>query len=703
MLQGAAPARIVSLLDGVSYDSLTRHLWQGLYHLAQGYVALLRDNNWEATASHFGNALQYNIDSDKAFLYILNVLKWHLFGKKGFKAMRLLSATEKAYAGFKAYNAQDYDLAAEKLEPLAHFLSERPVLYLGYIYSVQQQHEKMMYWLRLGVEHQVPGTYYNLALALHDGRGAPRDYRQALRYFHLAVKHDNEVDAHYMLGCMYQTGAGYRVSLAEAAHQFHAAAELGHTLSAFKYAAMLYSGEGIEQNYQQAAHWFKRAGDGGDIDGQNAYAYCLYEGLGVEQDQQAAVQLCLPLAEQGLIRAQYILGMAYESGESGLPKDQQLSLKWYMAAAEQGDANAQCKMGDLFTPDEATSTERPDYNAALEWYHKAAEQNNIGAIHRLGWMHEEGLGVEADLEQATQYYLKSAEQGLFESCYQLALLFAGQGRFTQAEHWLERAGEAGDDQQKLIVSGEFMDSAHGIPANQARAVFWADASAKMDNHNALVILAALHGHAAVAAYSALDEGEELDADAQYARDEACYWAAIAFKHNPDSVLLLYILGLIHYCDENIEEHNKKAINYLQRVVELEKKDRGHRHNACRYLSAIYEASTSSYYDLQQSHFYLYLAAQEKNGNAQYQIGQLYLNPAFALHSPQTGWLWLHESLHGAHGPYGEMDAEEREVVEQQMADVYQQLTDREQQAVQEIKEDWLGVNQRQIELEPEII
>ncbi|AHG22774.1 hypothetical protein Z042_12465 [Chania multitudinisentens RB-25] len=693
--QGAAPAQIASLLDEVAFDSLTRTFWQGVYYIAQGYIALLRDNDWTAAASHLGNAVQYHIYKDKGFCHLLKTLKWRLFRVKGFKAMRLLSATQSAYAGFKAFANEDYDRVTERLEPLAHFLSARPIIYLIDIYNSQQQYEKMMFWLKLGAENHIPGTYYNLALAYYDGRGTPRNLRQALRYFHLSVKNDNDNDARYMLARMYQTGEGYGFNPYEAARQFHAAAELGHTHSAFAYAVVLYNGEDIEQNNQQAVYWFKRAADDGHMEAKNWFAYCLYQGLGIEQDQQAAVQLCLPLAEQGQMKAQYILGEAYESGSSGLPEDRLLSLKWYMEAAKQGDSEAQRKVGDLFCFNGSELAINPDYNAALEWYNKAAEQENIVAIHHLGWMHEKGLGVEADLEQAAHYYLKSAEKGFFQSCFNLALLFARQDQFTQAEYWLEKAAQAGNDEQKLVVAMEYYASDNGIPVNEELALHWFNVSAKMNNRNAQQGLAAIYGQVALDAYFSLDEGESLSTDAQYASNEACYWGVMALEDNPDYIPLLSMIGLIHYFNENIEGHHEKAINYLQRVIELEKTDDDRRHSACYYLSNIYETVTSSHYDLQQSYFYLNLAAQEGNANAQYMIAQLYLNPAFELHSSETAWLWLHESLYGAHDHLSEINIEEKDVVDQQMAEIYRQLTGREQQAVQEMKTDWLGFSRSQ--------
>ena len=57
-----------------------------------------------------------------------------------------------------------------------------------------------------------------------------------------------------------------------------------------------------------------------------------------------ALQLWLPLAEQGNAAAQYNLGAMYENGQ-GVPRDNAEAEKWYRLAAGQGLADAQFTLG----------------------------------------------------------------------------------------------------------------------------------------------------------------------------------------------------------------------------------------------------------------------------------------------------------------------------------------------------------------------
>ncbi len=64
-------------------------------------------------------------------------------------------------------------------------------------------------------------------------------------------------------------------------------------------------------------------------------------------DFATALQVWLPLAEQGEAFAQSNLGLMYERGQ-GVPQDYKEAVKWYRLAAEQGDAEAQFNLGIMY-------------------------------------------------------------------------------------------------------------------------------------------------------------------------------------------------------------------------------------------------------------------------------------------------------------------------------------------------------------------
>src|SRR5262249_56082979 len=64
-------------------------------------------------------------------------------------------------------------------------------------------------------------------------------------------------------------------------------------------------------------------------------------------DYATALQLFRPLADQGMARAQVILGVMYANGQ-GVPKSDTEAMKWYRLAADQGDAGAQTALGGIY-------------------------------------------------------------------------------------------------------------------------------------------------------------------------------------------------------------------------------------------------------------------------------------------------------------------------------------------------------------------
>jgi TPR repeat protein len=80
-----------------------------------------------------------------------------------------------------------------------------------------------------------------------------------------------------------------------------------------------------------------------------------------------ALRLCQPLAEQGDLRAQSVLGSMYLKGR-GVPQNDFEAAKWYRKAAEQGDPwshSAQAVLGTLYEDGHGVPQ---DYVLTCRWY-----------------------------------------------------------------------------------------------------------------------------------------------------------------------------------------------------------------------------------------------------------------------------------------------------------------------------------------------
>ena len=82
-----------------------------------------------------------------------------------------------------------------------------------------------------------------------------------------------------------------------------------------------------------------------------------------------ALELLRPIAEEGNIIAQGLLGQMYLKGE-GVTQDYQQAAKWYRLAAEQGDAYSQYNLGSSYFYGAGVTQ---DYQQAAKWYRLAAE------------------------------------------------------------------------------------------------------------------------------------------------------------------------------------------------------------------------------------------------------------------------------------------------------------------------------------------
>ena len=65
-------------------------------------------------------------------------------------------------------------------------------------------------------------------------------------------------------------------------------------------------------------------------------------------DYVVAMKAYKPLAENGCVDAQYLVGTMYETDEGGVPQDYSVAAKWYLLAAKGGDGDSQAKIGELY-------------------------------------------------------------------------------------------------------------------------------------------------------------------------------------------------------------------------------------------------------------------------------------------------------------------------------------------------------------------
>src|SRR5262249_54832916 len=150
---------------------------------------------------------------------------------------------------------------------------------------------------------------YEIAVRFGDGRGVPRNERQAAYWLELAAK-QGLAPAQFRLGGYYEKGIGVKKDLAAARDLYLAAAAKGNAKAMHNLAVLYADGVNGRSDYHTAALWFRKA------------------------------------AERGITDSQYNLAILYERG-SGEPKNYTEAYKWFALAAKAGDLEAANKRDDI--------------------------------------------------------------------------------------------------------------------------------------------------------------------------------------------------------------------------------------------------------------------------------------------------------------------------------------------------------------------
>jgi len=119
-----------------------------------------------------------------------------------------------------------------------------------------------------------------------NGLGVPRDYASAISWFEKAAAQE-DCDAQFNLGYMYDRGWGVPQSDADAFKWYEAAAKNGSGRGQFDLAACYQHGKYVAVDQEQAIHWYRQA----DASGVARAATCLEELLGMS----LSLLMCLML------------------------------------------------------------------------------------------------------------------------------------------------------------------------------------------------------------------------------------------------------------------------------------------------------------------------------------------------------------------------------------------------------------------------
>ncbi|GEM_PF-3374223 len=223
-------------------------------------------------------------------------------------------------------------------------------------------------------------------------------------------------------------------------------------------------------------------------------------------------------AEQGAVRAQYIMAMSYRQGK-GVKEDVEQAAYWFEKAARQGDLKSQIMLYSIYrygigvksdekvavrwlkkvatyrpTPRTTTQIKQRindaqyqlglryavgrgvaiDQNAAANWFEKAAQSGHKLAQYQVAMRHLLGLTSAPDAQNTAFLYLNQAASGEHpfpRAQNQLGLYFEQQNLFSKAVTWYRKAANADLASAQYNLGNMYLKGL-GIQKDWYQAAYW---------------------------------------------------------------------------------------------------------------------------------------------------------------------------------------------------------------------------------------
>lgn len=446
-------------------------------------------------------------------------------------ASALLTHSEQQALWEEAHNAEkikDFPLRADRYLRLAELGDKRA----QYAYAeclvkgvgVRENREEATLWYKAAARHMAPAAALRLAFCL---KGKKDEWNEQSLFWLQVAAELEDAEAQLILANAYEKGEGVSPSHAHCLYWLTAAARSGEEDAIVSLAQMYAKGDGIEARPAVSRGLIAslpktpvrllllaaRLGKGereelpdvvlANREGERLAVAFKAESLG---EHLIAAKLYFMSAMAGNVKAQYHLGLCYESG-NGVPqsaeearrrfgiaakggvteaalalgryaakgiggaKDDALALRMYTAAAEDGNAEAAYLLARAYADGTLTETNLP---AALKWYEQAAAAGHVEAntaATRLreatASIYEKGRAAEqrGNYEAAKELYSAATDMGHTTAAYLLGLLCeSGKlGRIERKEAFLAyHAASAGGNANAIYRLGLCYSRGFGV-------------------------------------------------------------------------------------------------------------------------------------------------------------------------------------------------------------------------------------------------
>jgi SEL1 protein len=293
-------------------------------------------------------------------------------------------------------------------------LASKSAGYLGRMFlrgeGMEQSYSKAKIWFMRGLANGDALCQYSMGLMYREGLGVERNVKKASEFFGAAADQDLAV-AQTNLGILFLDQG----DIATATRYFDLAARNGHIEAFYYLAEMNNQGIGRERSCGTAAVQYKIVAEKAEaIWGSIGVANEAYD----EGDNQKALIHYLMAAEQGSENAQanvaWLLDrsrprwspidwlITSKQNTRAAVGDSALALVHWTRSAKQHNIDSLIKAGDYYLAGMGAAAS-PENAAAC--YQAAGESlQSAQALWNLGWMHENGIGIDQDFHLAKRFY-----------------------------------------------------------------------------------------------------------------------------------------------------------------------------------------------------------------------------------------------------------------------------------------------------------
>ena len=240
----------------------------------------------------------------------------------------------------------------------------------GYL-DVEPNNEKAVYWAQKAADAGISDAMVDLGVYY---LYFENDWEKASSNFEKAAKLNN-ANAYYMLGLCYTHELNVKKNIKKGISNFKKASKMGACQAAYELGMLYYEGNEVKQDSKLALSYFEKAAEAGLVDAQAMAGGMYWQGVGTKEDKSKGYEWYEKAALQGNMDGLITCGLELCAGEL-VEQDVNTGLYFLQYACENGD-----------------------------------KEKKAIAYNVLGFIYEQGLGVEVDSEKANYFYQISYDLG----------------------------------------------------------------------------------------------------------------------------------------------------------------------------------------------------------------------------------------------------------------------------------------------------